>query len=256
MLKYKKFITRLTLSAGILFSFSQHSVGHETKTLNIRTPSDVKTIEALIRNYILKHPEIIIKSLDDMEKQKKAAEHKLQASRIKNHLRDLERDEKDPVIGNLDGDITIVEFFDYQCGYCRIMINPLLELLREDGKTRIVMKEFPILGPLSMLAAKASLASMKQNKYEAFHTALMRLRGRLTKPAIFQIGAEVGLNIRQLKKEMSSPEILNQIKNNLKLGRNLSIRGTPAFIIGGRIFPGALTELQLNDLITTIRNTN
>jgi protein-disulfide isomerase len=210
-------------------------------------------LDRMIRDYIMQHPEVIMDSMQAMQEREQLAQERLQSERVTSLNEAIERNPRDPVMGNPDGDVTLVEFFDYQCGYCKQMLDPLLDFAHRDGNLRIVLKEMPILGPASMFAARASLAAHKQGKYEAFHVALMRLRGRLSEPAIFQTAVEIGLDMEQLQKDMDAPAVMEQIRNSRELSEALAIRGTPAFIIGGKIIPGAMKEGQLRDLVTQQR---
>ncbi|MCR9071983.1 MAG: DsbA family protein [Alphaproteobacteria bacterium] len=157
------------------------------------------------------------------------------------------------MLGNPDGDVTIVEFFDYQCGYCKTMMKPLLDLVQEDGNIRLILKEFPILGPESETAAVASLAAQRQGKYEIFHTALLGLRGRLSTEAIWQVALEAGLDIETLKKDMADPVLQQHIRKSYQLAQALEIQGTPAFTIGNQIIPGAVSKEQLAELVAEAR---
>lgn len=215
--------------------------------------AEKKALDAQIRDYLMRHPEVIMESIQAMQQREELAQERETAQRMAALGDELEHDPDDPVLGNPNGDVTLVEFFDYQCGYCKQMIEPLITFAREDGNIRIVLKEFPILGPESLIAARASLAARKQGKYEAFHIALMTLRGRLSEPAIFQTALEVGLDTEQLQKDMQSPEVLNHIRKSRQLGEALSVRGTPAFMINGTIIPGALRDGQLTDLVAKAR---
>lgn len=213
-----------------------------------------EALDAQIHDYIMRHPEVIMESIQAMQQRETLAQERLQAERVAALGDRIERDPNDPIIGNPDGDVTLVEFFDYQCGYCKRMMEPLINFARADGNLRIVLKEFPILGPESMIAARASLASHKQGKYEAFHLALMGLRGRLTEPAIFQTALEVGLDTEKLLKDMEAPDVTEHLRKTRELGESLSVRGTPAFIIDGTIIPGAMGEDRLADLVAKARS--
>jgi protein-disulfide isomerase len=241
------FVTVLLLCAGLLSSPASPAES------NLFNQAQKTTLDRLIRDYIMQHPEVIMDSMQAMQEREKLAQEHLQSQRVTSLNEAIERNPNDPVMGNPDGDVTLVEFFDYQCGYCKQMLDPLLDFARRDGNLRIVLKEMPILGPASMIAARASLAAHEQGKYKAFHVALMRSRGRLSEPAIFQIAVEVGLDTEQLQKDMDAPAVMEQIRKSRELGAALAIRGTPAFIIGGKIIPGAMTEGQLRDLVTQQR---
>ncbi len=189
-----------------------------------------------------------------MEARQKAGKDAAAAAALVEHRQALERSAADPVLGNPDGDVTIVEFFDYQCGYCKTMTGPLMELVRDDGRIRLVLKEFPILGPESALAARASLAAGRQGKYEPFHMALMGLRGRLNEGAIWQVAAETGLDLDRLRKDMAAPEITAVIEANYRLAQALGIEGTPAFAIGNALVPGAAPREHLAGLVQKARD--
>lgn len=252
-----KIIARLPLIAAAVLAIGLWSTAVPTGARADQSgfsDGQKKALDELIRDYIMRHPEVIMESLQAMQQREQMAQQRLQSERVAALSEAIERDPGDPVLGNPDGDVTLVEFFDYQCGYCKRMLEPLINFANADGNLRIVMKEFPILGPESMIAARASLASAKQGKYEAFHTALMSLRGRLSEPAIYQTALEVGLDTEQLRKDMDAPEVMDQIRKARELGEALSVRGTPAFIIDGTIVPGAINEERLADLVAQARS--
>ena len=165
----------------------------------------------------------------------------------------LTQDPDSPVIGNPDGDVVVVEFFDYRCGYCKKVVNDLRQVVESDGNIRLVMKEFPILGPESQLAARAALASAKQGRYEEFHFALMTARGQINEASIMAIAEDSGLDIDRLKQDMEGEEIDALLQKNFELAQSLGIRGTPAFVIGDELYPGALDLQSLKALITKAR---
>src|SRR3546814_9302715 len=142
-----------------------------------------------------------------MDARQKAAEKAAAQAALIQHRDALERRPGDPVLGNPDGDVTIVEFFDYQCGYCKTMLEPLLDLVHSDGRIRLVLKEFPILGTETMIAAKVSLAALRQGGYEAFHKTMMGLRGRLSEAAIWQAAAEAGLDVARLRRDIDRKSV-------------------------------------------------
>ncbi len=143
-----------------------------------------------------------------------------------------------PVLGNLNGDVSIVEFFDYQCGYCKAAERRIRKIAKEDGNIRVVIKDFPILGTESRFAARAALASHRQGKHEIFHYAMMDHRGQLSIETIIKIAKTVGLDINQLLEDMDSPEIADQIISNFDLARSLKISYTPGFFVDTRVLSG------------------
>ncbi|WP_281684271.1 DsbA family protein [Thalassobaculum salexigens] len=217
------------------------------------SPDRKAEIEALVRDYILQHPEIILESVAIMQAREDAAKNAAAKQALVDHREALERDPADPVLGNPDGDVTIVEFFDYQCGYCKTMMKPLMELVEEDGNIRLVLKEFPILSPTSEAAALASLAADRQGRYKDFHTALLGLRGRLTTEAIFQVALETGLDVEKLQADMKDPALQAHVRKSFELAQALSIQGTPAFTIGDHVVPGAVSKEQLAELVAEAR---
>ncbi|MCR9176855.1 MAG: DsbA family protein [Alphaproteobacteria bacterium] len=210
-------------------------------------------IRELVRDYILQNPGIILESVAIMQARQRAEED-AQAKTALIEKRDaLERDPADPVLGNPDGTVTLVEFFDYQCGYCKTMLGPLRAMLKDNSDVRVVMKEFPILGDASVIAARASLAANRQGKYLEFHTALLSYRGRLNEQVIMQVANEAGLDMKRLVADMNSREVQAQITQTYELAKALSIEGTPAFTIDGQLIPGAVNRDQLAALIESAR---
>jgi protein-disulfide isomerase len=147
----------------------------------------------------------------------------------------------------------VVEFFDYRCPYCKQVVPSLSQLLKEDGKIRFVYKELPILGPDSIIASRAAIASRKQNKYIEMHNALMRARGTLDEPSVLKIATETGLDARKLKTDMGAPEVDMIIERNRTLARALNLNGTPAFVIGDTTVPGAVDLPTLKSLVAEAR---
>jgi protein-disulfide isomerase len=211
-----------------------------------------EAIEALVRQYILEHPEVVVEALHRYEQQQQAAEAERQAAAIVALADQLTADPRDPVIGNPDGDVTLVEFFDYRCGFCKRMTGVLTQLVDEDPNLRVVMKEFPILSRESGQAARAALAGLRQGKYEAFHFALME-GGALTDDEILAIAASVGLDTDELQDAMQDPAIGVALRDNLALAEKIGITGTPAFIVGNTLVPGAVSIEELRAKIAAAR---
>jgi len=151
--------------------------------------------------------------------------------------------------------VTIVEFFDYQCPYCKRVFPAVQTLLKTDGNIRYVFKEFPILGPQSVVAARAALAAWKldRDRYVPFHTALMQSRGRLSERKILDVAAEIGLDVERLRAAMADPGIDKVLARNAELARALDINGTPAFVIGEKVVPGAVDLETLTALVSQAR---
>jgi protein-disulfide isomerase len=213
------------------------------------TPAQIQAIQSIVHDYLTKNPEILSGAL-------RAAEAKLDrdadakaASLIADHRQQIYDDPHTPVGGNPQGKVTLVEFFDYRCPYCKQTQPSLDKLIAEDHQLRFVYKEYPILGPASVIAARAALAAEKQGKYEAFHRALMEAHGNITDDTVFRVAASVGLDVARLKRDMTAPEIAEAVAANLRLADALEINGTPSFIIGDHIIPGAVDMAGLQKLV-------
>ena len=217
-------------------------------------PADQAAFEARVRAYLLAHPEVIVEALNELEKRQQAEAEIKQKQTIVDQRDSLYSSTGDPVAGNPDGAVTVVEFFDYRCPYCKAVARDMIETLEAEGDVRIVFKEFPILGPDSQIAAKAALAADRQDKYLPFHQALMDHKGALDRDTILDIAEGVGLDLELLEVDMESPEVATIIARTLALAEALDIGGTPAFIIGDALVPGAVDMKTLKDLVAKARN--
>ena len=212
-----------------------------------------QAIEEIIHDYLMKNPEVLLEALHNArEKLHRDAEAKAEKALNDRHS-EIFDDPATPVGGNAEGDVTIVEFFDYRCPYCKQVQPSLKTLLKEDHRLRFVYKEMPVLGAASVAAAHAALAAQRQGKYEAFHTAMMAAKGQITEDTVFKVAASVELDIDQLKHDMTAPDIEEAIRKNLALAEALNITGTPGFIIGGKIVTGALDPESLRKRIADAR---
>jgi protein-disulfide isomerase len=217
------------------------------------SPEQRQAIEGIIHDYLMQNPDVLIEALRGAE-DKMNREADAKASKVLSERRsEIFDDPAAPVGGNPQGDVTIVEFFDYRCPYCKQVLPSLQTLLKEDHNLRFIYKEMPVLGPASVTAAHAALASQRQGKYEAFHNAMMGTKGQITEETVFKVAGSVGLDIDRLKQDMAAPEIERAIKHNLALADALNIRGTPGFIIGNHIVPGALDLEALKDMVAEAR---
>lgn len=207
------------------------------------SPDQKKAIEEIVRAYILKNPEIIREAVEALQakEQQSAEERRVEAlARLKD---ELAFDPGSPVLGNPTGDVTVVEFFDYRCPYCKRTAPVIDQLVKEDGRIRRVMKEFPILGPESLFASRVALAAKAQDKYEPMHRLLIAAKGALDQETVMKLAKEAGLDMAQLKRDLNSAAIDEALKKNRDLAGQLEITGTPAFIIGKEFVPGA-AELE------------
>lgn len=217
------------------------------------SPGQTKAVDSLIAKYFEDHPEAVGLALDRLQTRQKAAAAQQQLDAIKSHADAILHDPDDLVLGNPQGDVTVVEFFDYRCPYCKRAAPDVMETLREDGKVRLVLKEFPILGPNSVLATRAAIASVRQGKYPAFHEALLSSKSALDEGTIMALAGSVGLDTGRLAEDMKDPAIGALIEKNYRLAEALKIEGTPAFIIGERLVPGAIDKPTLQRYIQEAR---
>lgn len=216
-------------------------------------PPQRQQIEAVIHDYLLQHPDVLIAALRSAEDKLNRDNDAKASQTVVLHRQEIYGNPATPIAGNPRGSATIVEFFDYRCPYCK-QVQPSLEaLLKQDPKLRLVYKEFPILGPVSVIAAQAALAAQKQGKYDAFHAAMMAARGNISDDTVYQVAASVGLDVDRLKRDMATPEIARQLKDNLALADMLNIHGTPAFIVGDRVVPGAVDLGTLKTMVADER---
>ncbi|MGI8658256.1 MAG: DsbA family protein [Candidatus Limnocylindria bacterium] len=216
-------------------------------------PAELDPFEQRVREYLLKNPEVIMEALQLLQERQRAAEAENFKRTIAERSDEILNDPAAPVGGNSEGDVTLVEFFDYNCPYCRRVAPTVSDLEEADPDLRIVYKEFPILGPGSEFAARAALASGKQGKYVPFHNALMRADEQVTEDTVMEIARQVGLDTEQLKADMQDPEIEEAITRNLQLADALQITGTPSFVIGQQIVPGAVDLGTLQGLVARAR---
>ena len=165
----------------------------------------------------------------------------------------LERDPNAPVLGNVDGDVTIVEFFDYNCPYCKRVKPEIQALMAADPDIRLVYREWPILGEGSVFAARAALAARNQGKYEEFHWAMMGLQGRAEEASILNAAVEIGLDADKLRADMDAPEINEHIQTSMELAAALGFNGTPSFVIGEALVPGFIKTVQFEGYVEGAR---
>jgi protein-disulfide isomerase len=210
-------------------------------------------IETVIREYLRVHPEVVMEALQEMERRQQEAQKRQRAEAVRTYLTELTQDPGSPVGGNPQGQVTIVEFFDYQCGYCKRVTVEIKKLLQTDSDVRLVYRALPILGPVSVFSARAALAAHRQGKYEPLHAALMETNERLTEQKVLQLAAQVGLDVAQLEKAMADPTVAAALDRNFDLQRKLNIQGTPALVVGMEFIPGAADVATLKKLVEQAR---
>ncbi len=242
-----------SLAAALLVAatlFAQPVRAQEDQTFS---PKQAEAVRKIVRDYLMEHPEAITQAIEALrEKMRQDAESDAKKS-IEAYKDELLNGAEDPVSGNPKGDVTIVEFFDYNCGFCKQTYDALMDSVRADGHVKAVFKEYPILSPESGIAAHVALAARKQGKYDDVHRAFMKFRGRLDEKAIWRLAGEAGLNVEQAKKDAADPAIEKQIERNRQLARALDIGGTPSFVIGDRVIASALERDVLKQLFDITR---
>jgi protein-disulfide isomerase len=211
-------------------------------------------VNQLIKTYIQQNPQEILDSVGkyQVEQQRKSEEDAVK--KVSEKLTEIHSNPLDPIAGNPQGDVILVQFFDYSCGYCKRLVPAITELLKEDNNVKIIFKELPILGENSVIESKASLAvnSIAPEKYFEFHTKLMasRITGL---ESILKIVSEIGLDAKLVEEKMNSAEISSLLASNKALADTIGVRGTPALIIGDKFIPGAIDLATMKQLIAKVR---
>ena len=215
---------------------------------------DRKAIQEIVREYLLENPEVLEEALKALRAKRERERRAKARAAIREHRAALVAHPMSPVSGNPNGDVTLVEFFDYQCGYCKRSLRTVMDLLASDKRLRIVWKEFPILGPVSRFAARAAMAAEKQGRYMEFHEAVMGTGGKLTEDAVIAVAARLGLDVERLRRDMEDPAVDAYLDDTRRLAGKLGIRGTPVFVIGDTLVPGAVGGPRLKQLIAEARS--
>ena len=221
------------------------------------SPTQKNEIETIIRDYIVSHPEVLQEAIAELDKRQAAADTEKAKATIASNAETLFNSSRQVVLGNPKGDVTLVEFFDYNCGFCKRALPDMIELLKDDAKLKVVLKEFPVLGPGSVEAAKVAVAVRMQDKtgkkYLDFHQKLLGGRGQADKARALAVAKEVGLDIAQIEKDVTSDEVKATIEENFKLAKALGISGTPSYIIATDVVMGAVGLNTLKAKVNSAR---
>ena len=209
-------------------------------------------IGKIVRSYLLKNPEVLQEVGEELARRQLEKQKKQQLATLKNEKNEIFNAPLDYSLGDDDADVTIVEYFDYNCGWCKRALNEVTKLSQADSKVRVVMKEFPIFGEHSEFAARAAMAAKAQGKYWDYHVALMQQQ-RITKDNALKIAESVGIDVEKLKTEMKDPKYDAAIKQTQRIATALGIEGTPAFIVDDNINPGFMPAEQLKAMVADIR---
>lgn len=215
-----------------------------------------QAIGEVVREYLLKNPEVLAEAISELEKRQAEAQQAAQASAVKETQQTLLNASHSYVVGNPAGDVTLVEFFDYNCGYCKKALADVQTLMKSDPKLRLVLKDFPVLGPDSVEASRVALAVKNQlqgQKLFDYHVKVLETRGRVGGERAMAVAKEMGVDMAKLQKDMESPEQRNALQENMALGDKLNLTGTPAFIIGETVIPGAVGLEPLKQVVDNVR---
>src|ERR1700720_3894040 len=201
-------------------------------------------IEVIVKNYLIAHPEVLEEAMNELSKRQAAAEAEKHEASITENADAIFNSPRNVTLGNKDGDVTFVEFFDYNCGYCKRAMTDMLDLMKSDPKLKVVLKEFPVLGPGSVEAAQVAVAARMQDpagkKYLDFHQKLLGGRGQADKAHAMAAAKEAGFDMAKLEKDISSPEVRATLEENFKLAEDMGMNGTPSYVIGKQVVVGAV----------------
>lgn len=224
-----------------------------THAQNTGAQPDKAAVEKIVRDYILENPEIVAEAIRLLQQKKKLAETAADRQLLAANRAELISDPTSPVGGNANGDVTVVEFFDYRCGVCK-RIHPIVDqLVKSDPNIRRVYKEWPILGPNSVLAARAAIASRKQGKYLSFHKVMMEANSAFGESAIMAMAESVGIDTAKLRRDMRATETDAIIRKNYALAEKLKLNGTPSFVIGDTLLRGGRDLESLRAIVAEAR---
>jgi protein-disulfide isomerase len=214
-------------------------------------------IEVIVKNYLIAHPEVLEEAMNELTKRQAAAEAEKHEASITENADAIFNSSRGVTLGNKDGDVTFVEFFDYNCGYCKRAMADMLDLLKNDPKLKVVLKEFPVLSEGSVEAAKVAVAARMQDpsgkKYLDFHQKLLGGRGPADKARAMAVAKDTGFDMAKLEKDMASPEAKATIEENFKLAEAMGMNGTPSYVIGKQVVIGAVGLDGLKEKISTAR---
>ena len=214
-------------------------------------------IETIVRNYLIAHPEVLEEAMAELNKRQAAAEAEKHEESVAQNSDTIFNSPRGVVLGNKDGDVTFVEFFDYNCGYCKRAMTDMLDLMRSDSKLKVVLKEFPVLSQGSVEAAQVAVAVRMQDpggkKYLDFHQRLLGGRGAADKARAIAAAKEAGLDVARIEKDLASPEVRATIEENFKLAESMGMNGTPSYVIGKQVVIGAVGLEGLKEKIGVAR---
>ncbi len=217
------------------------------------TDAQKEQIQKMFKDYLMDNGEVLLDSVNKYQGELVERERKAANVKAENFVQELGKRDDLAIAGNPKGDVTVVEFFDYNCGYCSRALEEIETLLKDDDNVRVVLMDMPILGPPSLEASKWSLAAQKQNKYWEYHRAIMHHKGQKDVATLKKLAKDLDLDVDQLEKDKDSKEIADMLDKNIADAQSLNIRGTPGFIIGGEISPGYIPVAEMKRIIADVR---
>jgi protein-disulfide isomerase len=221
------------------------------------SPAQRTEIEGIIKDYLLKNPELLQEVIGELEKRQASAESDKHKAAVASNADKLFNSTHQVTLGNPQGDVTMVEFFDYNCGYCKKALTDMVDLMKADPKLKVVLKEFPVLGQGSVEAAQVATAVRMQDKtgkkYLEFHQRLLSGRGQADKARALAVAKEVGLDMAKLEKDMASDEARVSLEEAFKLAETIGLNGTPSYVIGNEVIIGAVGLPGLKEKVSTAR---
>jgi protein-disulfide isomerase len=249
--------TRRLAVAAISFALAaMPSLGPAQESTPSLSPDQAAAVNKLIHDYLMNNPKVVIEAIEHADAASKADEIEAQKQQIRDHREELDHDPTSPVLGNPQGDVTVVEFFDFRCPYCKVTAPAVEQLIEHDSNVRLVMKDFPILGDESTFASRVALVAQAHGKYGEFFKAMFDQKGEINDVVTLDVAKSIGLDTELVKKEMESEQLDTILKNNLDLAKAVGAEGTPAFIIADNLQAGTITTDQLEAQVKEIRLKN
>ncbi len=244
----------LTIFIAMFSVCTSQIFGQASRSPSVKPPAPAiskqqrETVENIVREYLLKNPAVIREAMQALQRQEEKQKSQATAENMKRLRSEIYADADSPAAGNAKGDVSIVVFFDYFCGYCKKTLPAVQTLLANDSSVRVVYKEFPILGPQSLIAAKAALAAARQGKFTEFHQAMLTADGA-GDDVLKAVSEHLGMDYAKLQADMLDPKIAEAIDRNIHLAESINVSGTPAYLIGDQFIPGAIDSAALTRVV-------
>jgi len=244
--------------AAAAFAFALATPASAQTLAQTFTPDQRGEIEKIVREYLLNNPQLLQEVMSELEKRQAQADAEKHRAAIKEHAEIIFNSPRQVTLGNPKGDVTFVELFDYNCGYCKRALTDMLDLMKADPNIKVVLKEFPVLGEGSTQAAQVAVAVRMQDKtggkkYLEFHQKLLTRRGSADKAGAIAVAKEIGLDMARLEKDMASEEVKTTLAESFKIAEAIGLNGTPSYVIGGEAVIGAVGLATLKERVNMAR---